>query len=94
MRILTFSEYMALGSENNSFEPNQQQTSVAERSIMSGLFKVVNPARPVSPMNSRLLSLLSVRSDSRARSLVGDGLQSLEMSRGDGLPAERPSALI
>jgi hypothetical protein len=26
-------------------------------SIGSGLFKAVNPARPVSPMNSRLLSL-------------------------------------
>jgi hypothetical protein len=38
---------MALRSASNSFEPNQQQPSVAERSIMSGLFKVVNPARPV-----------------------------------------------
>jgi hypothetical protein len=47
---------MVLQSANNSFEPDQQQPSVAERSLMSGLFKVVNPARPVSPMNSRLLS--------------------------------------
>jgi hypothetical protein len=56
MRILTFSEYMSLRSESNSFEPNQQQPSVVERSLLSGLFKAVNPARPVSPMNSRLLS--------------------------------------
>jgi len=29
---------------------------VAERSIFCGLFKAVNPARPVSPLNSRLLA--------------------------------------
>jgi hypothetical protein len=56
MRILTFSEFLVLRSASNSFEPDQQQPSVVERSLMSGLFKVVNPARPVSPMNSRLLS--------------------------------------
>jgi hypothetical protein len=56
MRILTFSEYLVLQSASNSFELNPQEPSVVERSIMSGLFKVVNPARPVSPMNSRLLS--------------------------------------
>ncbi len=29
---------------------------VAERSIFRGMFKAVNPARPVSPINSRLLA--------------------------------------
>ena len=29
---------------------------VAERSITRGMFKAVNPARPVSPLNSRLLA--------------------------------------
>lgn len=32
------------------------QGQVAERSMFRGMFKVVNPARPVSPNNSRLLS--------------------------------------
>ena len=31
--------------------------AVAERSITGGMFKAVNPARPVSPMNSRLFAL-------------------------------------
>lgn len=39
---------------------------VAERSMFKGLFKVVNPARPVSPTNSRLFS-----SPSRKRKLGG-----------------------
>jgi hypothetical protein len=30
---------------------------LAERSITGGMFKAVNPARPVSPTNSRLFSL-------------------------------------
>jgi hypothetical protein len=29
---------------------------MAERSLMRGMFKVVNPARPISPTNSRLLA--------------------------------------
>jgi hypothetical protein len=29
---------------------------MAERSVFRGLFKVVNPARPASPLNSRLLA--------------------------------------
>ena len=33
------------------------EAPVAERSIMRGFFKVVNPARPVSPTNSRLFGL-------------------------------------
>jgi hypothetical protein len=56
MRVLTFSEYMALRSASNSFETMHNPSSVVERSLMSGMFKAVNPARPVSPMNSRLLS--------------------------------------
>jgi len=33
-----------------------ERDQVAERSIYRGLFKSVNPARPVSPINSRLLA--------------------------------------
>ena len=36
--------------------PPSGQGQVAERSMFRGLFKAVNPARPVSPNNSRLLS--------------------------------------
>ena len=32
------------------------QDQYAERSFFRGLFKVVNPVRPVSPLNSRLLA--------------------------------------
>ena len=33
-----------------------ERDQVAERSIFRGMFKAVNPARPVSPLNSRLLA--------------------------------------
>src|SRR4051794_10770586 len=33
-----------------------ERDRVAERSMFRGLFKAVNPARPVSPTNSRLLA--------------------------------------
>jgi hypothetical protein len=43
-----------------SKEPNHHEDQVAERSIFRGLFKnpfkAVNPSRPVSPANSRLLA--------------------------------------
>jgi hypothetical protein len=51
-RYMTFAEYLALRSD----EMPTQQAPVAERSITGGLFKVVNPARPVSPLNSRPLA--------------------------------------
>ncbi len=34
----------------------RERDQVAERSISRGLFKAVNPARPISPLNSRLLA--------------------------------------
>jgi hypothetical protein len=46
----TFSEYLVRRSVDERTKP------VDERSLMGGVFKAVNPARPVSPMNSRLLS--------------------------------------
>jgi hypothetical protein len=33
-----------------------ERVPVTERSISRGMFKAVNPARPVSPLNSRLLA--------------------------------------
>jgi hypothetical protein len=48
---MVFAEYLVLRSD----EIPTQQAPVAERSITGGLFKVVNPARPVSPLNSRPL---------------------------------------
>jgi hypothetical protein len=52
---LTFAEYLARRSAEEPSRPPGDP--VAERSITGGLFKSVNPARPVSPMNSRLFAL-------------------------------------
>ncbi len=52
----TFSEYLERRSADGASVPDQGSTPVAERSLMGGIFKAVNPARPISPMNSRLLS--------------------------------------
>jgi hypothetical protein len=49
----TFAEYLSLRDAEVMPEPDLG-APVAERSITGGMFKVVNPARPVSPMNSRL----------------------------------------
>jgi hypothetical protein len=51
----TFAEYVSLQDAERQAEPGCEPP-VAERSIMAGMFKVVNPSRPVSPVNSRLLS--------------------------------------
>jgi hypothetical protein len=55
-RYPTFTEYLAQRSAEEPSEPDQGQAPVAERSLMGGVFKAVNPARPVSPLNSRPLS--------------------------------------
>ena len=52
----SFTEYQARRSSERAAESDQGSTPVDERSLMGGVFKAVNPARPVSPMNSRLLS--------------------------------------
>jgi hypothetical protein len=52
----SFTEYLARRSAAEPPDPDQGSTPVDERSLMGGIFKAVNPARPVSPMNSRLLS--------------------------------------
>jgi hypothetical protein len=52
----TFAEYVSLQDAERRAKPGLD-APVAERSIMAGMFKVVNPARPVSPMNSRLFAL-------------------------------------
>jgi hypothetical protein len=48
---MTFAEYLELRLMDDPF-----RRDVSERSITAGMFKAVNPARPVSPVNSRLLS--------------------------------------
>jgi hypothetical protein len=50
---MTFAEYLSSRLEDL---PDRGRDPVAERSSTGGLFKVVNPARPVSPRNSRLLA--------------------------------------
>jgi hypothetical protein len=50
----TFGEYLVRRSAEEPSGPLGD--SVAERLITGGMFKAVNPARPVSPTNSRLLS--------------------------------------
>ena len=40
----------AVGPSRDDFDP------LAERSMFRGVFRAVNPARPASPVNSRLLS--------------------------------------
>jgi hypothetical protein len=52
----TFAEYLSLRDAEEMPEPGGC-TPVAERSITGGMFKAVNPARPVSPTNSRLFAL-------------------------------------
>jgi hypothetical protein len=53
---LTFAEYLSL--RDAGVAPDHGLgTPVAERSIMRGFFKAVNPSRPISPTNSRLLAL-------------------------------------
>jgi hypothetical protein len=51
----TFSEYLERRHRTEPSDPFV--TPVAERSITGGMFKAVNPARPVSPTNSRLFAL-------------------------------------
>jgi hypothetical protein len=51
----TFAEYVSLQDAERRAEPGLD-APVAERSITGGMFKAVNPARPISPTNSRLLS--------------------------------------
>ena len=52
----TFAEYLSL---RDAQEPHNTdlRDPVAERSVTGGMFKAVNPARPVSPTNSRLFAL-------------------------------------
>jgi hypothetical protein len=52
----TFAEYVSLQDAERQAEPGCGPP-VAERSITGGMFKAVNPARPVSPTNSRLFAL-------------------------------------
>lgn len=52
---MTFAEYRSL--RDAEVEPTPLAAPVAERSITGGMFKAVNPARPVSPTNSRLFDL-------------------------------------
>jgi hypothetical protein len=52
----TFAEYLLLRDSEESPMPGNG-APVAERSITGGMFKAVNPARPVSPTNSRLFAL-------------------------------------
>jgi hypothetical protein len=53
---LTFAEYLSLRDADETPE-HGLGPPVAERSITGGMFKAVNPARPVSPTNSRLFAL-------------------------------------
>jgi hypothetical protein len=53
---MTFTEYLALRSTEGPSGPDRGRAPVAERSLMRGVFRAVNPARPVSPTNSRLLA--------------------------------------
>lgn len=52
----TFAEYVAHRDSSEPPRPASDLPQVDERSLMSGMFRAVNPARPVSPLNSRLLS--------------------------------------
>jgi hypothetical protein len=52
----TFAEYVSLRDAERQAKPGLG-APVAERSITGGMFKVVNPALPVSPTNSRLFAL-------------------------------------
>jgi hypothetical protein len=54
--FMTFTAFLSRRDADEPAEPDQMQAPVAERSITGGLFKVVNPSRPISPVNSRLLS--------------------------------------
>ena len=54
--LSTFTEFLTRKNANEPAEPDRVPDPVAERSITGGMFKAVNPARPVSPLNSRLLS--------------------------------------
>jgi hypothetical protein len=51
--FMTFAEYLHLRERPGN---DLEHDPIAERSIMAGIFKAVNPARPVSPTNSRLLA--------------------------------------
>src|SRR4051794_16601758 len=51
-------------STDDPESPTLPGDQVAERSMFRGVFKAVNPSRPVSPMNSKLLA-----SPSRKRKL-------------------------
>ena len=53
---MTFAEYLARRLAGELPEQDLFRDPVAERSMSGGLFKVVNPSRPVSPLNSKLLS--------------------------------------
>jgi hypothetical protein len=53
----TFSEYLERRSSGGASLPDHGLSPVDERSITGGMFKAVNPARPVSPTNSRLFAL-------------------------------------
>ncbi len=54
--LLTFAEYLSLRDAEEVPEAGLG-APVAERSVMGGIFKAVNPSRPVSPTNSRLFAL-------------------------------------
>jgi hypothetical protein len=54
--LLTFTEFLTRKNANEPAEADRAPDPVAERSITGGMFKAVNPARPVSPLNSRLLA--------------------------------------
>jgi hypothetical protein len=47
----TFSEFLSRRSAGEPSNPSPG-APVAERSLLSGMFKVVNPARPVLPTNT------------------------------------------
>ena len=55
--FLSFSEYLSLRDAEAPAGPDHGQDRVEGRSLFRGLYKAVNPARPISPTNSRLLSL-------------------------------------
>jgi hypothetical protein len=52
----TFAEYVSLQDAEGRAKPGLD-APVDERSITGGMFKAVNPSRPVSPTNSRLFAL-------------------------------------
>jgi hypothetical protein len=53
---MTFAEYLELRLMDEPIQTAPKHDPVAERSILGRMFKLVNPPRPVSPVNSRMLS--------------------------------------